>query len=63
MNKIVLINEDLCIGCAKCVELCPKKILYIDSAAKKCKVSDEAKCDRLAGCQRICPTKAIKIIK
>jgi len=63
MNKIVIINEDLCIGCAKCVELCPRKILYIDSASKRCKVSDETKCDKLAGCQGICPTKAIKIAK
>lgn len=61
-NKIVLINEVLCIGCAKCVELCPKKILYIDSKTKKCEVTDEAKCDKLRGCERICPVNAIKII-
>jgi len=63
MNKIVLIDESLCIGCAKCVELCPRKILYIDNASKKCKVSNETKCDKLAGCQRVCPVKAIKIMK
>jgi len=61
MNKIVLIDEELCTGCAKCVLLCPKKILYIDSDTKKCKVTDELKCDRLAGCERVCPVKAIKI--
>ncbi len=61
MSKVVHINEDLCIGCCKCVKLCPKKILYIDSASKKCKVSDEAKCDKLAGCELVCPTNAIKI--
>ena len=62
MNKIVIIDESLCIGCAKCVELCPKKILYIDSKTKKCKVNDEAKCDKLRGCERVCSVKAIKII-
>ena len=62
MNKIVLINEVLCISCAKCVELCPKKILYIDEQDKKCKVTDERKCDRLRGCEQVCPVKAIKII-
>ena len=61
MNKIVMINEDLCMGCAKCVKLCPKKILYLDKTTKKCKVTDETKCDKLAGCERACPTKAIKI--
>lgn len=63
MNKIVIINEALCIGCGKCVELCPKKILYLDSRSDKCKVSDESKCDKLAICMRICPVEAIRIIK
>lgn len=49
------------IGCAKCVELCPRKIIYIDKAAQKCKVSDESKCNELRGRQNICPVKAIKI--
>jgi len=63
MNKIVLIDEALCIGCAKCVRLCPKKILYIDNVSKKCKVSDESTCDKLGGCERICPVQAIKVAK
>ena len=62
MNKIVVIDEFLCIGCAECVELCPKKILYIDKATQKCKVTDETKCDKLRGCEWICPVKAIKIV-
>lgn len=63
MNKIVLIDEKLCVGCGKCVSLCPKKILYIDTGTGKCRVSDETKCDKLAGCERICPVKAIIIRK
>jgi NAD-dependent dihydropyrimidine dehydrogenase PreA subunit len=63
MNKIVIIDESLCIGCAKCVELCPKNILYIAKNTHKCKVTNETKCDKHAGCQKACPVKAIKIIK
>ena len=62
MNKIVIIDESLCIGCGACVELCPKKILYIDKNSGKCKINDETKCDRLRGCVKICPVEAIKII-
>jgi NAD-dependent dihydropyrimidine dehydrogenase PreA subunit len=61
MNKIVLIDENLCIGCGKCVKLCPKKILYVDTATDKCKVTDETQCDKRRGCEKICPTQAIKI--
>jgi len=62
MNKIVIVNEDLCIGCGACVSLCPKKILVLDQKSGKCKVTDESKCDRLRGCVKICPVSAIKII-
>lgn len=62
MNKIVIINDDLCIGCGACVSLCPKKILYIDEKSGKCKVTDESKCDRLRGCVKVCPVDALKII-
>ena len=62
MNKIVIIDEELCIGCGACVSLCPKKILYIDEKSGKCKVSDESKCDRLRGCVRVCPVNALRVI-
>ena len=61
MNKIVLINEEECIGCGKCVSMCPQRILYLDKETKRCKVTDETKCDRLAGCVWVCPVRAIKI--
>lgn len=61
MGKIVDINEEDCTGCGTCVELCPTKILYIDEETGKCKVTDETKCDKFRGCEKECPTGAIKI--
>jgi len=61
MNKIVVIDEQNCIGCGECVDMCPQSILYIDDADGICKVSNETKCDRLAGCENVCPQDAIKI--
>ncbi|MFH1397238.1 MAG: 4Fe-4S binding protein [Candidatus Omnitrophota bacterium] len=58
----MIIDEKLCIGCGVCVELCPKKILYIDEKSGKCKVTNESKCDRLRGCEKVCPMNAVKII-
>ena len=31
MNKIVIIDEELCIGCGACVDLCPKNIDHLDN--------------------------------
>ena len=63
MNKVVIIDADKCIGCGVCVEICPAKILYLDKNSGKCKVTYENKCDKLQGCERICPSGAIKINK
>jgi 2-oxoglutarate ferredoxin oxidoreductase subunit delta len=41
--------------------MCPKRILYIDASSAKCRVTDEKKCDKLGGCERVCPAGAIKI--
>ena len=61
MNKIVIIDESLCIGCGECIRICPKKILFIDTG--KCKVADENKCGKARCCEKICPTRAISIKK
>lgn len=63
MNEIVIINEELCIGCGQCVEICPKKILSIDVQNNKCKVVNEAKCGKAQCCEKICPVAAIRIRK
>jgi 2-oxoglutarate ferredoxin oxidoreductase subunit delta len=60
-GSIVQIDDNACTGCGICVSMCPKRILYIDKKTRKCAVTDESKCDRLAGCERACPAKAIKI--
>jgi len=63
MNKIVFIDEELCTGCGVCADICPKEILHLDKKTGKCRVTDETKCDELAGCEKNCPVKAIRIAK
>lgn len=55
-----MIEKEACIVCGNCVALCPKNILYIDET-NKCDVRDEPICDKVRGCERACPTNAIKI--
>ncbi|HBU70492.1 MAG TPA: ferredoxin [Elusimicrobia bacterium] len=58
----VAIDREACVGCGVCVAMCPQNILYIDGKSGKCEVTDHSKCDRLAGCERVCPVEAIKIL-
>jgi len=37
------------------------KILYINRKTMTCDVIDQSKCDRLGGCEEVCPVGAIKI--
>lgn len=60
-EKVVHVDKDLCTGCGACVDMCPRGILYIDEKSGTCEVTDHSFCDRLAGCERVCPTDAIKI--
>ena len=62
MNKIVVIDEKKCTSCGICVKICPLQILYLDKKSRKCKVTDENKCDKLKGCERVCKQNAIKIV-
>ncbi len=54
----VSVNQDKCIGCNKCVKLCPMKILELDGN-RKIVVTDETICDAAYGCIRVCPVGAI----
>jgi len=60
-DGVVLIDANKCTGCGACVELCPKKILFLDETDNVCRVTDETRCDKRRGCERVCPSKAIKI--
>ena len=61
MNRIVVIDEELCPGCGACVKICPQRILFVDEADNVCRATDETKCDRLRGCERACLTQPIKM--
>lgn len=61
MGNIVLIDEEKCVGCGACASICPQKILVMDSASGKVKCPDDSACDKLAGCEHVCPVEAIKI--
>ncbi|MBI4844570.1 MAG: ferredoxin [Nitrospirae bacterium] len=58
-----VVDEELCIGCGNCMEICPAVFQVVDG---KSKVIDPDACDYAMCCEAAeenCPVKAISIAK
>jgi 2-oxoglutarate ferredoxin oxidoreductase subunit delta len=68
MKGMIIINRELCKGCAYCVYACPKKIITIDNVFNKkgffpAVVKDPDKCTGCCICAEVCPDIAIEVYK
>jgi NAD-dependent dihydropyrimidine dehydrogenase PreA subunit len=54
-----LFDNDLCIGCGRCVKICPAKALSLDK--ERHIVADYSACIRCYCCHEVCPVDAITI--
>ena len=54
-----LFDRSICIGCNKCVEICPAKAIVLDKEKKA--VCSYSKCIRCYCCHEVCPVNAIEI--
>jgi ferredoxin len=59
----VIVDEDICIGCGRCMEICPA-VFYLNETIGKSEVIDPDGCD-YAGCceaaEENCPVEAITL--
>jgi ferredoxin len=56
----IIINEDTCIGCGRCTEICPKAFkLNVETMKAEAIPSDDLKCADKAANQ--CPTDSITV--
>ena len=68
MNKLTF-NVEFCKGCQLCIDVCPKKIMTLDTTYVNAKgfnpisCTDMAACTACALCARICPDSVIKVEK
>lgn len=53
-----VIKKDACIGCAKCVDICPQKTVHLQD--KKAKINYE-NCIKCFCCHEVCPAHAIDV--
>jgi uncharacterized protein (DUF362 family)/Pyruvate/2-oxoacid:ferredoxin oxidoreductase delta subunit len=60
-NERPVFNSNLCIGCSKCIDICPVKILRYDNKKKNKILVDDAKCIHCYCCHEVCRERAIEI--
>lgn len=53
------LQEELCIGCGRCLEVCPHQVFEI--AAKKASIALRDACMECGACQKNCPVNAITV--
>ncbi len=53
------LNKDKCIGCGRCVEVCPHAVFAMN--ASKTNIVDRNSCMECGACTQNCPTNAIAV--
>jgi NAD-dependent dihydropyrimidine dehydrogenase PreA subunit len=53
------LDEDLCIGCSLCTEVCPHGVFEFDG--RKAKIIDLNACMECGACVNNCPSNAISV--
>lgn len=53
------INNENCIGCGMCIEVCPHNVFRIED--KKVKIINKDSCMECGACKRNCPVSAIDV--
>lgn len=56
----IRIDEDACVGCSLCVEVCPTKVFEFDEKKARPVVKKPAECFGCLSCSEICPATAIE---
>jgi len=53
------LDEDICIGCGRCIEVCPHQVFLLTE--KKAHIVDHDACMECGACARNCPPEAITV--
>lgn len=53
------LDQSLCIGCGRCLEVCPHQVFSVEG--RKAAVLDSDACMECGACARNCPARAIEV--
>ena len=54
---MININENKCVGCGKCIDICPGNLFFLEKTCAK--MRDVRDCWGCCACVKICPANAI----
>lgn len=57
----ILIDQEKCIGCQRCVKACASDVMRMDPETKKAVAAYPEECEWCLICEVRCPTKAIYV--
>jgi 2-oxoglutarate ferredoxin oxidoreductase subunit delta len=68
MKGMVVIDREICKGCAYCVDVCPKKVIIIEDVFNQkgffpASARFNAKCTGCCLCAHMCPEVAIEVYR
>lgn len=55
------VNEEKCIGCGTCVEICPMDVFRMDEKRGKSTIRYRDDCQSCFQCEMECPAQAIRV--
>jgi ferredoxin len=61
----VIVDQDICIGCGRCEEICPA-VFHLDEVTGKSLVIDSEACEFVGCCEAAeenCPVEAISLVE
>ncbi len=59
-RMIIAVDEDLCVGCGRCINSCPTNALELKDD-DRASLKDERLCDGFGSCIAVCPENALYI--
>jgi heterodisulfide reductase subunit A len=60
-NNAAQVDEEICVGCGACVEVCPFDAIELEGPIKRIAVVNPTVCKKCGTCASICPTGAIQL--
>ena len=58
-NNTLSLNDEKCVGCGNCLEVCPHGVFYMDG--KKALIINKDNCMECGACHTNCPADAISV--